>query len=197
MKVIGITGPTGAGKTTALNVLRSMGAEVVDADAVYHRLLLECEALKTRLIGSFGENILDREGKIDRKRLARAVYPDRLEELNALTHPYVVEAVETKLAAVKSMDRPILAIDAIALVESGLAHRCDRVVAVLAPKELRLRRIMVRDGIGETYARRRIEAQKPDDFYRECSDQVLENGEGDTPEEFQKRALKLFQEILA
>ena len=95
------------------------------------------------------------------------------------------------------MDRPILAIDAIALVESGLAHRCDRVVAVLAPKELRLRRIMVRDGIGETYARRRIEAQKPDDFYRECSDQVLENGEGDTPEEFQKRALKLFQEILA
>lgn len=196
MKIIGITGPTGAGKTTALRALGALGAEVVDADEVYHRLLTESGEMKARLVEAFGENILDPGGKIDRKRLAGVVYPDRLEELNAVTHPYVAQAVEERIEAAAAL-RPALAIDAIALVESGLASRCDTVVAVLAPRELRLRRIMARDGIDEEYARRRAEAQKDDGFYRKYSDFVLENAEGDTPEGFEKRAMELFRKILA
>lgn len=195
MKVIGITGPTGAGKTTALNVLRALGAEVVDADVVYHALLAECGELKTDLTGAFGANILDRTGKIDRKRLAQAVYPDRLEELSALTHPAVVAAIDKMLLPLREEGQNV-AIDAIALVESGLALRCDVVVAVLAPLEVRVRRIMARDGISEEYARQRALAQKGEDFFRAHADYVLENREGGTLKDFKERAEALFLDIL-
>lgn len=197
MKIIGITGPTGAGKTTALKALQALGADVVDADAVYHRLLEESKSLKKALTGAFGEEILDKMGKIDRRRLSQAVYPDRLGELNALTHPIIVAEIRRLTREAEAQGRPAVAIDAIALVESGLARQCDVVVAVLAPLELRVRRIMARDGIDEDYARRRALAQKGEDFFRSHSDCVLENSETDTPEAFGERTLAFFQEILA
>lgn len=196
MKVIGITGPTGAGKTTALKVLSALGAAVADADEVYHALLAENAEMKAGLVSAFGENILDKRGKIDRKKLSRAVYPDRLEELNAITHPYVVERMGQLLSLAEAEGKPIFAIDAIALMESGLSRWCDETVAVLAPEELRLRRIMVRDNIDEAYARRRMDHQKPEEFYRERCSRVLENSVEDTPEEFERRALELFRGIV-
>lgn len=196
MKVIGITGPTGAGKTTALHVLRELGAEVIDTDAVYHALLRENGGLKSALVSAFGERILNGVGEVDRKALAREAYPNRLSELNAVTHPFVVEEVDRRIAAARQEGRSV-AIDAIALIESGLAQRCDAVVAVLAPRELRLRRIMARDGIDEEYARRRVLAQQGDDFFRDNSDHTLENGVKDTEERFRERALELFRELLA
>ena len=190
MKTIGITGPTGAGKTTVLNALRSLGAEVVDADAVYHRLLEESESLKKALTGAFGEEILDKMGKIDRRRLSQAVYPHRLEELNALTHPAILSEIAGLKRKAEGEGRAALAIDAIALIESGLGEWCDVVV------EVRVRRIMARDGIDEDYARRRALAQKPDTFFRSHSDHTLENREGDRPEDFEERALLLFRALL-
>lgn len=196
MKVIGITGPTGAGKTTALNALRELGAEVVDADALYHELLKEDEGLKKALRAAFGEQIADKMGRIDRKALAAAVYPDRLEELNALTHPAVLSAIGERAEAARKAGRPAVAIDAIALIESGLGEKCDAVVAVLAPLELRVKRIMVRDGIDEGYARRRALAQKDESFFRAHAGYVLENRADDTPERFQERAAELFRRLL-
>ena len=196
MKVIGITGPTGAGKTTALHGLRTLGAEVIDADEVYHELLRENRELKAALVTAFGPGILDGAGQVDRKALAGAVYPGRLEELNGLTHPFVVDEVCCRVEEAREAGRPAAAIDAIALMESGLAGRCDVVVAVLAPLEERIRRIMARDNIDESYARRRALAQKGEDFFRAHSDYVLENGAGDTPETFGRRAKELFVKIL-
>lgn len=196
MKVIGITGPTGAGKTTALNALRDLGAEVVDADALYHELLKEDEGLKKALRAAFGEQIADKMGRIDRKALAAAVYPDRLEELNALTHPAVLSAIEERIEKARQAGRPALAVDAIALIESGLGEKCDAVVAVLAPLELRVKRIMVRDGIDEGYARRRALAQKDESFFRAHAGYVLENRADDTPERFRERAAELFRRLL-
>ena len=88
------------------------------------------------------------------------------------------------------------AIDAIALIESGIGAGCDAVVGILAPKEVRIRRIMAREGIPEDYARKRVEAQQGDDFFRAHCDYILENREDDTPEHFQARARELFRRIL-
>lgn len=196
MKIIGITGPTGAGKTTALHALTALGAEVLDADLVYHQLLDTDEGLRTRLVRAFGPDILDEAGTVDRKRLSAAVYPDRLEELNGLTHPVIVDELFLRAELARQAGRPAVAIDAIALVESGIAQRCDVVVAVLAPLEVRIRRIMARDGIDEPYARRRALAQKGEDFFRAHADYVLENGEDDTPEAFAQRCHALFAVLL-
>ncbi len=196
MKIIGITGPTGAGKTTALDALRDLGAEVIDADGVYHDLLDRDEGLKKALKAAFGEQIGDKMGRIDRKALAAAVYPDRLEELNAITHPAVLSAIGERVARADREGKRAVAIDAIALIESGLGEMCGAVVAVLAPLEVRVRRIMARDGIGEDYARRRALAQKDDGFFRAHAGYVLENSENDTPERFRERARILFETLL-
>lgn len=195
MKVIGITGPTGAGKTTALRALENLGVEVLDTDRIYHRLLEESMTMTAALVAAFGRDILDEKGRVERKKLAEAVYPDGLARLNAVTHPIVVGEVDAAIALARRAGRSV-AIDAIALVESGLAERCDVVVSVLAPLELRVKRIMARDGIDEAYARRRALAQQGDDFFRAHSHYVLENSEQDTPAAFEARARELFEEIL-
>ena len=176
--------------------LRSLGAEVLDADQVYHGLLAGSGPLRSALTAAFGACILDEEGKIDRRRLADAVYPDRLKELEGLTHPVIGEEIQRRLDMAREAGKPAAAIDAIALFESGLAGRCDVTVSVLAPVEVRVGRIMARDGIDEAYARRRVLAQPGEEFYRGHSDYVLENGGGEDPADFARRALALFREIL-
>ena len=196
MKLIGITGPSGAGKSTALSALEELGFAVIDADRVYHELLETSPALRQTLTEAFGQDILDGTGKVDRKKLAQAVYPDRLTELNRLTHPSVVEETMARAERARAEGRPGVAIDAPLLIESGLGEKCDLVVSVLAPAEVRIRRIMDRDGVDEAYARRRVEAQQEDGFYRSHSDYVLENSALDRAEDFRLRALDLFRKII-
>lgn len=197
MRTIGITGPTGAGKSTALQALAELGAETLDADRVYHELLSESAPLRETLKAAFGPDILDEAGQVDRRRLAGAVYPDKLDKLSALTHPFVAEEIGRRLAAARAAGRRAAAIDAIGLIESGLAAECDAVVAVLAPLETRLARIMERDGISRDYALRRALAQKDDAFFRTHADYVLENPAEDGEEGFARRARTLFETLLA
>lgn len=198
MKIIGITGPTGAGKTTALGALRELGAWMIDADEVYHRLLEESAPLREALTARFGD-IQDKSGKIDRKKLGNVVFgdPTALSDLNAITHRFIGEEIDRQLSAARAEGRSAAAIDAIALIESGLGDRCDAVVGVIASAELRVRRIMAREGIPETYARKRVNAQQGEEFFRTHCDYLLENTEHDTPEAFRARALALFTDILS
>lgn len=197
MKIIGITGPTGAGKTTALNALIQLGACVIDADAVYHGLLERSAPLREELTARFGD-ILDETGKIDRKKLGGVVFTDEaaLLDLNAITHRFVGEEIGRLLERAEAEGRPAAAIDAIALIESGIGGRCDAIVGVVAPAEVRIRRIMAREGIPEDYARKRVAAQKDEAFFRAHCDYLLENDEGSTPEAFGQRAKALFQHII-
>lgn len=198
MKRIGITGPTGAGKTTVLKALESLGVGILDADAVYYDLLSGSEEMKKQLRERFGDGILDNSGAIDRKKLGSIVFADSaaLLDLNRITHKYVGEELGRREALAAAAGVKAVAIDAIALIESGLGKSCDAVVCVLAPAEVRIRRIMARDGIPEEYARSRVEAQKPDSFYRENSDLVLENDGSVSPEVFAARALECLKQIL-
>ena len=122
--------------------------------------------------------------------------PEALDELNTITHRFIGEEIHRQLTQAERDGRPAAAIDAIALIESGLGEGCDAVVGILAPKEVRIRRIMAREGISEDYARRRVEAQQGDGFFRAHCGYILENREDDTPEAFRARARALFEQIL-
>ena len=174
--IFGITGGTGCGKTTALQAIESLGGLVLDCDAIYHELLKTdpslLEAINARFPGVV-EN-----GELQRKKLGAIVFADpqaRL-DLNAITHAAVKAEVERRLATAPAL----AAIDAIELFDSGLASLCDATVAIVAPLEDRVRRLMARDSISEEYARARIAAQKDEAWFRAHCDAVLENnGEKD------------------
>ena len=188
MLIIGITGPTGAGKTTALNALRDLGAAVIDCDEVYHDLTNRPGLMMDDLRRRFGDAIFDEQGNFQRRALGSIVFGDEqaLADLNAITHHYIKARQE---------GRPAAAVDAIALLDSDLVDKCGCTVAVTAPDEVRVRRIMARDGIGEEYARKRIAAQKPTEFFERNSDHVLRNG-GEDPAVFYAQARALFEELI-
>ena len=169
--IFGITGGTGCGKTTALQAIEALGGVVLDCDAIYHELL-RCDPALLAAIGARFPGVVE-NGELQRKKLGAIVFsdPQALLDLNAITHAAVKAEVERRLA-----DAPALAaIDAIELFDSGLADLCDVTVAITAPLEDRVRRLMARDAIPEDYARSRIAAQKSEAWFRAHCDAVLEN----------------------
>lgn len=172
MKVLGITGGSGCGKTTLLREIQAMGGLCIDCDTLYHELLERSETLKEALLSRFPGAFAS--GRLDRKALGRLVFDDAgaLAELNAITHPAVCREVERLL---RESDAPFAAIDAIALFESGLDRLCEQTVAVTAPEPQRIRRLMTREGISEAYAKKRIAAQRPAEEFSRLADVTLEN----------------------
>ena len=169
--IIGITGGTGSGKTTLLNYIRDAGGVILDCDAIYHDLLKTDRAMLSAIDTRFPGTV--ENGQLQRKKLGAIVFADEnaLQDLNRITHAAVRAEVLRRLD-----EKPALAaIDAIGLFEGGLAELCDVTVAVTAPEELRVKRLMARDGISEEYARSRIAAQHDEDWFRSRCDQVLEN----------------------
>jgi len=196
MFIIGITGGTGSGKTTVLGVLKEFGARVIDCDALYHDMLETNRAMLGEIEARFPGVI--QNGVLDRKALGRIVFADEkaLADLNAITHRYVVEEVDRLLAQWREENVSVAAIDAIALIESGLGERCDVLIGVTAPEEVRVRRVMERDGGSEEYARMRVAAQKPASFFIENCDCVLESN-APTSDEFRQRCRAFFTEMLS
>lgn len=194
MKIIGITGGTGAGKTTALEVLAGMGVRIIDCDAVYHGLLENSVPMREELFAAFGDILTD--GKIDRKKLGKVVFgdPEKLEQLNKITHKYITAAVRLELKKEATIDDYAAAIDAIALIESGIGDLCDVVVGITAPESVRVQRLIAREGISEEYALMRIRAQKSEEWFRENCDHTLEND--GSREQFKELCIEYFSKIL-
>lgn len=187
--ILGITGGTGCGKTTLLNCIAERGGLILDCDAIYHDLLRTDPALLSAIEARFPGSV--ENGVLQRKKLGNLVFSDEkaLEDLNAITHGAVKAEVLRRLS-----EKPRLAaIDAIALFEGGLATLCDITVAVTAPEEARIQRLMVRDGIGRDYAKRRIAAQKSAEWFRERCDYCLENN--GTQADFQKTCLAFLRKL--
>ena len=169
--IFGITGGTGCGKTTALKAIEALGGIVLDCDAIYHELLKNDPSLLAAIDARFPGVVED--GQLARKKLGAIVFndPQALQDLNAITHAAIKAEVERQLTPAPKL----AAIDAIELFSSGLADLCDQTVAITAPTEDRVKRLMVRDNIFEEYARARIAAQKDAAWFREHCDHLLEN----------------------
>ena len=195
MTVVGITGGSGCGKTTALKVLESMGALVLDADRIYHGLTVSSEPMREELTARFGP--VYREGALDRKALAAVVFADpaALADLNRITHKYVTEEMERRLREHALAGGTLAAIDAIGLLDAaGGGNRTDFNVAVTAPEADRVARLVVRDGISEEAALARIRAQHDEAWFRERCHHTLRN-EGDRAQ-FEQQCHVFFSEVL-
>ena len=186
--ILGITGDTGCGKTTLLNVLREQGALVLDCDEIYHELLIRDAALLSAIEARFPGTV--ESGELQRKKLGALVFSDEkaLLDLNKITHTAVKREVLHRLQS----SPELAAIDAIALFEGGLAELCDITAAIIAPTEDRVRRLILRDGISEDYARSRIAAQHDEGWFREKCDYILENS--GTEKQFQEKCLAFLRE---
>lgn len=187
--IIGITGGTGCGKTTLLEIVRELGGLVLDCDAIYHELLRTDVSLLTAIEDRFPGCVID--GVLDRKKLGSIVFTDAqaLADLNRITH----SAVKAKVLQLLQHRPSLTAIDAIGLYEGGLAALCDLTVAVTAPEEARVTRLMARDGISEEYAQMRIAAQRSQAEFAALCDRVLENN--GTPAEFCSKCIAFLQEL--
>ncbi len=157
--IIGLTGLTGAGKSTAAAALRRLGCHVIDADRVGHEVTTRPDILE-KIKTAFGAGCILPDGTLDRRALGKIVFSDgeKLKKLNAITHPPITEAIAAEAAAHSG---ETVVIDAAALGESGLDRLCGEVWRVTAPEELRLARIMERDGLSRTEAVNRILSQTP------------------------------------
>lgn len=194
LKVIGITGGTGCGKTTALRELEAMGALIIDCDALYHDMLKTNVKMLADIERSFPGTVID--GVLDRKALGATVFSNEaaLEDLNAITHHYIGLEVSKKLSEWAMRGGKTAAIDAIALIESGLAEKCCAVVGIVAEKAKRIERIMKRDGISYEYAMMRVNAQYPNEYFEQKCEYVLHNDGSE--DRFRKECKNLFKEVL-
>lgn len=175
MKIIGVTGSSGAGKDTLCEILENKyNAEIVDADKIARELSKKGTMYLQSIVESFGSGIVDRKGELNRKKLASIIYEDdkKREELNKLTFIYVVDEIKKRINKIK---KKIIVVNAPLLFESNLDQVCDFVIAIIAERKVQIKRIIKRDNIQEDEAEKRLNMQNTDDFYIENADYIIHN----------------------
>ena len=174
--LIGLTGPTGAGKGQVANILREQGFATVDADKIAHKALENSECIK-ELVEAFGENILNSDGTINRRKLASYAFENETstKRLNSITHPVILQLATEEFEQLAKEGYKNIVFDAPTLFESGSHTLCDKIIAVTADFGTRLERIIKRDNITKDEAIARMSAQKPSEFYAEKADFVITN----------------------
>lgn len=189
MKIIGLCGQSGAGKTTALEVLMECGATVCDCDKVSREVMQKNTPCTKELISVFGSEIASTDGEIYRKKLGEIVFSnkEKLEKLTEITHRYIKKRIYELIEEAKSEKKEVFVIDAPLLFESGLDKICDTTLAIIAPKEKRIERIIQRDKISRDLAEKRISAQISEEELKARSSKVISNSE--TVESFKKAVL--------
>ncbi len=177
MQIIGITGQTGAGKSSVCRLLQSRGFYHIDADAVAKSLYEKGAPILEALVSAFGSQILSIDGTLDKKMLALTAFSseEQKEKLNAIVHPAVTEKIKEILKTQETLGTKGVILDAIALFESGENELCEMTLGVIAPQEIRLSRIMKRDGITEGEALLRMRAQPDEQFYISKCDRIIRN----------------------
>ena len=172
--VIGVTGGISTGKSTVLAILGELGVATIDADAVYHSLISPGGSLVEPIVARFGGHVRNDDGSIDRRALAGIVFADpvALADLDRITHPTVISEIEARIAGSST---PLVAVDAVKLIESGMHELCDAVWLVTCDPSVQKARLMARNGLSENEAELRLAAQPDEAYRRKHADSVLDN----------------------
>lgn len=177
--VIGITGPTGAGKSTLSYQMKKNGCEVIDVDLIGRNCVARSSKCLEQLVEYFGNTIILEDGELNRKGLAKLAFSSReaTNKLNELTHPFILIELKKRVASLKRKGK-IIVIDAALLFEMKANELCDYTISVVAPKDIRLKRIINRDNLTKKEALIRMNAQNDDEFYEMNCDFILKNDLG-------------------
>ena len=175
-KLVGLTGKTGAGKSTVSELLKEKGAYIIDGDVVARKVLVDNVSLLNKLSDAFGEVILNPDGTLNRRALAKEAFstPEKTEKLNSIMHPAINDFIFEEAEKAFS-DYDVVIVDAAAIIESGFTEKSDYLIVVHAPVEIRKERIIIRDELAEADADVRINGQKEDDFYLSKADFIFNN----------------------
>lgn len=196
MIIIGLCGGSGAGKGTVSGLFLKHGIPSIDADAVYRELTSRGSKLLHTLSNEFGAEILSENGELDRKKLSSIVFssPEKRRVLNSITHAEILRETDKRMIEYQKNGAPAVIFDAPLLFESGFDKRCDVIIAVTAPLEIRIERLTERDGISAEMASKRISSQLSDDYLIERSTFVITN-DGDISN-LQEQTDKIVNKIL-
>lgn len=177
--VIGLTGQTGAGKSTVSKIFVENGFTLIDADLISREIVKPGMPCLEELFDYFGDSIRNADNTLNRKALANIVFTDKrkLESLNSICHPFITEEILAKISHYSAEGHRLILLDAPTLFESQAADFCDLIISVVAYPELRCDRIMKRDSITETEAHDRMNAQLDEDFFVGHSDYVIRNND--------------------
>ncbi|MCL2089457.1 MAG: dephospho-CoA kinase [Oscillospiraceae bacterium] len=182
---IGLTGPGGAGKTQACQVFAEHGYHIINADEVSREVTVSGSDCLNEIISEFGRQFLDGHGNLLRRELGLHIFgsTERVAALNRITHPHIINRIKERMSAADNV-----VIDAPTLFESGADILCDKIISIIADKELRSQRVTKRDGIDDRQAMARFMSQHEDDYYIMRSDIVIYNNRG--REEFREELIK-------
>ncbi len=183
IRVIGITGGIGSGKSAVLKIMSGLGARTIDADTVSKEITVRGSIILKELVDFFGARILDHEGGLDRAELARIVFKDKkmLEKLNSITHKYIFNEIRSRLRlyeeeiAAEGKDGAIVAVESSIPAKEGFIDIVDEIWAVVSDIPLRIARVARRSGLNPEHVLERIRSQMSDEEYVRIADKVIEN----------------------
>jgi dephospho-CoA kinase len=195
MKVIGLTGGIGSGKSTVAQLLAGLGAEVIDADKVAHEVFQPDTEGWRALVDAYGEEIVAPAGEIDRKKLGAIVFnnPEALAQLNGIIHPQAYKLVKSRLDKLRDEGVEIVILEVILLVEAGWDHLADEIWVTVASEDTVVKRLKETRGLSREEALARIHSQTPNSERIKNADVVIEND--GSPEELEVKVKELWGKI--
>ncbi len=175
--IVGLTGQTGAGKSTVSRVFVEQGFSLIDADRIAREVVEPGSPCLDELFEYFGSTIRGENNSLNRRALASIVFTDahKLEVLNSIIHPYITEEIFRRINQFAQEGHILILLDAPTLFESKASDFCDLIISVLADPEIRRDRIIVRDHLTEEAALQRMQAQLPEEFFAKHSDYIIRN----------------------
>lgn len=193
MRIIGVTGGIGSGKSTVSKILASLGAQIIDADMLAKQIVQKGHKALEEIVSCFGETMLDSDGNLDRKKLSAIVFKDKqkLEVLNRITHEFVAQRIIEKIECLN--DDEIAVVDAPIPIKHGFLDVVDEIWSVIADKEVRIKRVMERSGLTYNEVEDRINLQLSDEYYKSISGVVLVNN--GSFEELRQQVIKYYKVI--